>query len=85
MWLRELKNVMERVIILAVNDLITSDLLPIGFHNTHESGSMEMQQVEKNHIQKLLIFTKGNKAQTSRLLEIGLTTLYRKIEEYKLN
>lgn len=28
--------------------------------------------------------TKGNKAETARLLEIGIATLYRKIEEYHL-
>ncbi|MEG0500578.1 MAG: helix-turn-helix domain-containing protein, partial [Rikenellaceae bacterium] len=26
--------------------------------------------------------TKGNKTETAKLLKIGLTTLYRKIEEY---
>ena len=34
--------------------------------------------------QKVLKYTKGNKTETSRLLGIGLTTLYRKIEEYGL-
>jgi two-component system NtrC family response regulator len=32
----------------------------------------------------VLKYTKGNKTETSRLLGIGLTTLYRKIEEYGL-
>ncbi|MBY0542766.1 MAG: hypothetical protein K2P75_05150, partial [Sphingobacteriaceae bacterium] len=27
---------------------------------------------------------KGNKTETARLLNIGLTTLYRKIEEYQI-
>ena len=40
--------------------------------------------VEKMHIQKVLKYTNGNKTETSRLLGIGLTTLYRKIEEYGL-
>ncbi|MNU11761.1 DNA-binding transcriptional regulator DhaR [compost metagenome] len=43
-----------------------------------------LQQIEKQHIQKVLIHTKGNKTETSRLLGIGLTTLYRKIEEYQI-
>jgi two-component system NtrC family response regulator len=38
--------------------------------------------MEKRHIAKVLQHTKGNKAEASRLLKIGLTTLYRKIEEY---
>ncbi|MBO9659714.1 MAG: hypothetical protein J7527_12910, partial [Chitinophagaceae bacterium] len=40
--------------------------------------------VEKLHIKKVLLYTKGNKTETARLLNIGLTTLYRKIEEYKI-
>ena len=40
--------------------------------------------VEKLHIQRVLNHTKGNKTETARLLNIGLTTLYRKIEEYKI-
>jgi DNA-binding NtrC family response regulator len=35
-------------------------------------------------IQKALHHTKGNKTEAARLLNIGLTTLYRKIEEYNL-
>jgi two-component system NtrC family response regulator len=38
--------------------------------------------VEKLHIQKVINYSKGNKAETARLLEIGIATLYRKIEEY---
>ncbi|RYD95798.1 MAG: hypothetical protein EOP54_15155, partial [Sphingobacteriales bacterium] len=40
--------------------------------------------VEKLHIQKVLNHTKGNKAETARLLNIGIATLYRKMEEYKI-
>jgi two-component system NtrC family response regulator len=36
------------------------------------------------HIQKVLKYTRGNKVEASKLLCIGLTTLYRKIEEYRL-
>lgn len=83
--IRELKNVMERVVILAEKDLITADLLPHEFHSEQsDSYSMDMQFVEKQHIRKVLLYTKGNKAETARLLGIGLTTLYRKIEEYKI-
>lgn len=82
---RELKNVMERVVILADNDVITPNLLPYEFHDkTRETDPMNMQEMEKKHIGKVLKYTRGNKTETSRLLGIGLTTLYRKIEEYKI-
>ena len=41
--------------------------------------------VERNHIIRVLHFTHGNKTEAARLLKIGLTTLYRKIEEYGIN
>jgi two-component system, NtrC family, response regulator len=36
------------------------------------------------HIQRVLNHTKGNKMAAAKLLNIGLTTLYRKIDEYQL-
>ena len=40
--------------------------------------------VEKDHILKVLNYTKGNKAEAARLLDIGIATLYRKLEEYQM-
>jgi two-component system NtrC family response regulator len=83
--IRELKNVMERVVILADDKNIDAGLLPYEFHQQVDTKDpMNMQTVEREHIRKVLLFTKGNKTETSRLLGIGLTTLYRKIEEFKL-
>ncbi len=83
--IRELKNVIERLAILSDSDVITADLLPIEFHTEAAmSDSMNMQLVEKMHIIKVLRYAKGNKTEASRLLGIGLTTLYRKIEEYNI-
>lgn len=84
--IRELKNVMEIVVILADNETITPDLLPHDFHyQTSNVDTMNMQEMEKQHINKVLNYTRGNKTESARLLGIGLTTLYRKIEEYKLS
>lgn len=84
--IRELKNVMERVVILADTQILTASLLPYEFHVHHaKDDSMSMEAIEKQHIIKVLKFTRGNKTETSRLLGIGLTTLYRKMEEYKIS
>ena len=56
---------------------------PISILKKSLSG-FDLASVEKLHIQKVLIHTKGNKTEAARLLNIGLTTLYRKIEEYSL-
>ena len=86
---RELKNVIERAVILTNEEVLTADVLPyeIQHQNRSQSKSMSafsMNSVEKLHIQKVLNYTKGNKAETARLLEIGIATLYRKIEEFGL-
>ncbi|PYF73995.1 sigma-54-dependent transcriptional regulator [Pedobacter nutrimenti] len=84
--IRELKNVMERVVILADAQVLTEDLLPHEFHlhASRQDDSMSIRAIEKHHIIKVLKYTRGNKTETSRLLGIGLTTLYRKMEEYKI-
>ncbi|RZM17836.1 MAG: sigma-54-dependent Fis family transcriptional regulator, partial [Pedobacter sp.] len=85
--IRELKNVMERVVILADDgEVIGPQLLPFEFHNEVQSSDpLNLQEMEKQHIIKVLKYARGNKTETSRLLGIGLTTLYRKIEEYKID
>jgi len=44
----------------------------------------DLAGVEKLHIQRVLYLTNGNKVEAARLLNIGLTTIYRKIHEYEL-
>lgn len=87
--IRELRNVMERSVILADGATIEADTLPIELQSSHADavggGNLfALSSVEKIHIQKVLEHTQQNKAEAARLLGIGLTTLYRKIEEYKL-
>jgi DNA-binding NtrC family response regulator len=85
--IRELKNVIERAVILAANDTLDLDCLPFDFqiNDAGESGnSLKLAEMEKHHIRKVMAYTKGNKTRTAELLGIGLATLYRKIEEYGL-
>lgn len=85
--IRELKNVIERSVILEDSGQLTISSLPAELRATDRSqpsSPFELSIAEKLHIQKVLDHTKGNKTETARLLGIGLTTLYRKIEEYKL-
>lgn len=82
--IRELKNVIERCVILVDGNKLTADLLPFDFNLTSDSNVFDLAVVEKNHIQKVLRHTQGNKTETARLLNIGLTTLYRKIQDYEI-
>jgi transcriptional regulator with PAS, ATPase and Fis domain len=86
---RELKNIIERSVILVNGEILTQDLLPYEMQHQTDKGNktlsaFSMQSIEKLHIQKVLNYTKGNKAETARLLEIGIATLYRKLDEYNI-
>ncbi len=87
--IRELKNVIERSVILTEGNELTIDTLPLDFKKNIDSAkqlsAFDLSSVEKLHIQKVLNYTNGNKTETAKLLNIGLTTLYRKIEEYKIS
>ena len=88
---RELKNVLERAVILEDTDELQITSLPWELQQLLVTGSessdvagLQLATIERLHIRKVLGFTKGNKADAARLLGIGLATLYRKIEEYQL-
>jgi len=85
--IRELKNIMERMVILSDNAILTVEELPFEIKNStfSNSTSLSLAEVEKQHIERVLARTKGNKTEAAHLLNIGLTTLYRKLVEYKLS
>lgn len=83
--IRELRNAVERSLILMNDNILDAESLPhYSEKPVQESDSLSMRSLEKIHIQKVLQYTKGNKAEAARLLEIGIATLYRKLEEYGL-
>ena len=92
--IRELRNVIERSVILTDSSELEINSLPLDisvYNNEIDSSqtkimsAFSMASAEKMQIQKVLNHTKGNKAEAARLLEIGIATLYRKVEEYKIS
>jgi DNA-binding NtrC family response regulator len=81
--IRELKNVIERSVILA-DDTLVESILPPDFLLEEGSNALDLASVEKNHINKVLTHTNGNKTKAAKILNIGLTTLYQKIKDYGL-
>lgn len=84
---RELRNVVERSMIMSEGNTLRPEDLPLEFHTGTADASAAgfpapMAEMEKRHILRMLEHTGGNKTEAARLLEIGLTTLYRKLEEY---
>jgi len=84
--IRELKNVLERACILTETNELLPEHLPYEIQSQDKAiaENLSLANIEKNHIQKVLAFTKGNKTKTAGYLGIGLTTLYRKMEEYQI-
>lgn len=88
--IRELKNIIERAVILADDDTVDETLLPYEMQQPQASkpgsalSAFDLSTVEKLHIQRVLNHTHGNRAETARLLNIGIATLYRKLKDYGL-
>jgi transcriptional regulator with PAS, ATPase and Fis domain len=85
--IRELKNVMERAAVLSDTGVILPIHLPfvIQQQDARSDTGLSLASVERSHIIQVLQYTKGNKTRAAELLGIGLSTLYRKIEEYQIN
>ena len=86
--IRELRNVIERSIILAENGIITERCLPRELVESAENGAgaaLSLASVERQHILKMLEFHGGNRQQTADTLGISRKTLYRKLTEYAID
>lgn len=85
---RELKNIIERAVIMCDGTELDTSVLPYEFGSpTASTGNdltFELSSIEQQHIRRVLIHTRGNRAETARLLNIGIATLYRKLKEYGL-
>jgi two-component system NtrC family response regulator len=80
---RELINVLERAIIMSSGTL-TTDLLDVadieGDLDLDIPVLTRLKDFERQYINKILAKCKGNKRKTARILDISITTLYRKLD-----
>lgn len=92
--IRELKNVIERSVILENSNILTPASLPLEIQyaegesiksDSKVLSAFSLASAEKIHIRKVFNHTDGNKTETAKLLNIALTTLYRKLEEYQIS
>jgi len=88
--IRELKNIIERAVILADDNILDETLLPYEMQETqpvkagNPLSAFDLSSIEKLHIQRVLNHAHGNRAEAARLLNIGVATLYRKLKDYGL-
>ncbi|HZV02827.1 MAG TPA: sigma-54 dependent transcriptional regulator [Planctomycetota bacterium] len=90
--IRELKNTVERMVILARGTQLEEEDVPLEYRapgTVEASGmgslaGMSLDDVEREVIKQTLEATGGNRKETAERLKIGERTLYRKIERYGL-
>jgi len=89
--IREMQNVIERAVIFAEDDVIkTSDIgligsKAIGLSEEHENLHAAVKAYEKQHIRRVLNRYDWNKVEAAKALDVGLSSLYRKIDELEIN
>ena len=89
---RELKNVMERATILCTGSTITADTLHIKSDDAVNSdkkagtgispGVESLDEIDKQHIIRILEKYNGNKSQAAKVLKISRSTLREKLKSY---
>ncbi len=88
--IRELRNIIERMVVLATEDKLHLENIPEDIrHQPPAKGTQEKQgsntnlsEMEKEYIRKALGEVRGNKSLAAKKLGISRRTLYRKIAEY---
>ena len=94
---RELRNVMDRAVLLSTGDTIRSGALRIGSAAPHSSSrgeptspsgypaTVSLAEVEADHIRRVLASVDGHIGRAAEILGIHRNTLSRKIGEYGLD
>jgi DNA-binding NtrC family response regulator len=94
--IRELKNIMERIVVLSHSNAVTWEQLPEDIRGEESRGenksfttkikdSTTIQEMEQEMIRKSLVEANQNKSLAAKKLGISRRTLYRKLTEYKMN
>lgn len=96
--IRELKNIIDRMVILSEDGIITREALPLLFNIRKEYPKASTQplfseiipfrdfkqQTEKEYLQWVLTQTKGNVTHAAQKLELSPRHLFAKIKDYQL-
>jgi DNA-binding NtrC family response regulator len=85
--IRELRSVITKATIFAKSNVITPEDLPAHILTTKkplQSPPKSLEDLEKDHILKVLEDTGGNQSRAAEILGINRKTLYKKIHKYQL-
>jgi DNA-binding NtrC family response regulator len=88
--IRELRNTIERAVVLADNEVITMHDLPDKFRTLDVEGvstsslRQALDNFEREYIRRSIAENKGSKESTASKLGIDLATLYRKLKKLRI-
>lgn len=88
--IQELKEVIERMVIICNSAQISGEELPGRLKTKHQDfderedtlGDCTLKDIERVHIERVLENTSGNKSKAAAILQISRTTLREKIRQY---
>jgi len=85
---RQLRNVIERALIVGKGPLLTIADLPADFKAIGGEATFpvrvgsSLEEVEKELFNRTIAFTGGNKTRAAEILGVSLKTLYNKLHSY---
>jgi len=85
---RELENAVERAFVTASGKLISTDelsFLDVEVIPATNTNNYSLADMERVHIERVLVECDYNVSQASKILEIDRTTLYNKIKKYGIS
>ena len=86
---RELENGIRAAVALSSSRTLEASDLPLRVRDssktrTNESGRVDLDALERTHIERVLRETGGNRSEAARQLGIDRVTLYRKMKRYQV-
>lgn len=92
---RQLRNVIEKMVVLAMGEKLTVDDVPMEVRTTttpaptksaaEPTSSGTLEDIEKARILATIESCKGNKSKAAEILGISRRTLHRKLNAWKIN
>ena len=79
---RELQNVIHRALFLSRDNIIEPHDLPADLVSSHKIPSRRLEDMEREHILKVLRETDGQRKKAAEILGVDPKTLYRKLSIY---
>ncbi|HMK50802.1 MAG TPA: sigma-54 dependent transcriptional regulator [Thermodesulfovibrionales bacterium] len=87
--IRQLRNVVERAVLLAKGEKITVKDLPIEYNRVRRlkeinNSQLTLKEIERDAIKSVLLQCEGNKSEACRILGISRKAFYKRLKEHEL-